>query len=131
MARRLLDTTSLIDFARGLEPSTACLKYLLTSGDEIGVCPITVAELFAGLQPRRHHEWNTLLSDLIFWPISYSASEQAGAWQYAFARQGIQIGLMDALVAAVANEMGASIVTSNGKDFPMGIPILDPRSWTS
>jgi predicted nucleic acid-binding protein len=39
--------------------------------------------------------------------------------------------MMDSLVAAVAHEMGASIVTSNGKHFPMGIPILDPRSWTS
>lgn len=130
MARRLLDTTSLIDFSRGLEPSTACVKHLLVSSDEVGVCPVTVAELFAGLQPRRHHEWNTLLSDLLFWPISYSASVQAGTWQYAFARQGIQIGMMDALVAAVADEMGATIVTSNGKHFPMGIPILDPRIWT-
>jgi predicted nucleic acid-binding protein len=38
--------------------------------------------------------------------------------------------MMDLLVAAVAHEVGATIVTSNGKEFPMGIPILDPRSWT-
>jgi predicted nucleic acid-binding protein len=130
MARRLLDTTSLIDFARGLEPSTACLKHLLASGDEIGVCPVTVAEVFAGLQPHRHQGWSTLLSGLLFWPISYAASVQAGTWQYAFARQGIQISTTDALIAAVADEMGASIVTSNGRHFPMGIPILDPRTWT-
>jgi predicted nucleic acid-binding protein len=130
MARRLLDTTALVDFARGLEPSTACLKHLLRSGDEIGVCPVTVAEVFAGLQPHRHQDWNTLLSALLFWPISYSASVQAGTWKYAFARQGVQIGLMDALVAAVADEVGATIVTSNGRHFPMGIPILDPRTWT-
>lgn len=129
MARRLLDTTSLIDFARGLEPSTTCLKQLLTSGDEIGVCPVTVGELFAGLQPHRHQDWNTLLSALVFWPISYSASVQAGMWKYTFARQGIQISMTDALVAAVADDVGATIVTSNGRHFPMGIPILDPRTW--
>lgn len=130
MARRLLDTTGLIDFARGLEPSTACLKHLLTSGDEIGVCPVTVAELFSGLQPHRHRQLVTLLSGLLFWPISYSASVQAGTWRYAFARQGIQIGMMDALVAAVADEMRATIVTSNGRHFPMGLPLLDPRTWS-
>lgn len=130
MTRRLLDTTALVDFARGLEPSTAFLKQLLASGDEIGVCPVTVAEFFAGLQPHRHHDWSALLSALRFWPISYAASVQAGTWRYAFARQGIQIGSMDALVAAVAIEMGATIVTSNGRHFPMGIPILDPRAWT-
>jgi tRNA(fMet)-specific endonuclease VapC len=130
MARRLLDTTPLIDFARGLEPSTECLKQLLASGDEIGVCPVTVAELFAGLQPHRHHDWHTLLSTLLFWPISYTASVQAGTWRYAFARQGIQISVTDSLVAAVADEVGATIVTSNARHFPMGIPILDPRTWT-
>jgi hypothetical protein len=26
--------------------------------------------------------------------------------------------------------LGATIVTSNGRHFPMGIPILDPRTWT-
>ena len=129
MARRLLDTTSLIDFARGLEPSTTCFNHLLASGDEIGVCPVTVAEVFAGLQPHRHQDWNTLLSGLLYWPISYAASVQAGIWRYAFARQGIQIGLMDALLAAVADEMGATIVTSTGRYFPTGLPILDPRTW--
>jgi tRNA(fMet)-specific endonuclease VapC len=130
MVRRLLDTTSLVDFARGLEPSTACFHQLLASGDEIGVCPVTVAELFAGLQPHRHQDWNTLLSALLFWPISYAASVQAGTWRYAFARQGIQVSMTDALIAAVADELGATIVTSNTRHFPMGIPILDPRTWS-
>jgi len=130
MARRLLDTTSLIDFSKGFEPSTACISQLLASGDEVGVCPVTVAELYAGLRPKDRPQWDTLLSRLLFWPITYAASVQAGTWRYAFARQGIQVAMMDSLVAAVADEVGATIVTSNGKDFPMSISILDPRSWT-
>jgi predicted nucleic acid-binding protein len=38
--------------------------------------------------------------------------------------------MMDALIAAVAAEVGASIVTSNGRHFPMGLPLLNPRTWT-
>jgi tRNA(fMet)-specific endonuclease VapC len=129
MARQLLDTTSLIDFSKGFEPSTSCVKHMLSSGDEVGVCPVVVAEIFAGLPPQRHQDWHAFLVALLFWPISYSASVQAGQWRYAFARRGIQVAMMDSLVAAVADEMGATVVTSNTKDYPMGVPLFDPRTW--
>jgi predicted nucleic acid-binding protein len=125
-----MDTTSLIDFSKGFEPSRACVSQMLASSDQVGICPITIAELYAGLRPHDHPQWDALLSRLLFWPISYAASVQAGTWRYAFARQGIQIAMMDSLVAAVAHEVGATIVTSNVKDYPMGLPILDPRTWT-
>ena len=47
-----------------------------------------------------------------------------------FARQGVQLAMTDSLVAAVANDVGATIVTTNIKDFPMGLPLLNPRTWT-
>jgi predicted nucleic acid-binding protein len=130
MARQLLDTTSLINFSKGFEASTSCIKHILASGDEVGVCPVIVAEIFAGLPPQRHQDWDTFLSTLLFWPISYAASVQAGQWRYAFARRGIQVAMMDSLVAAVAHEIGATIVTSNVKDYPMGLPLFDPRTWS-
>jgi predicted nucleic acid-binding protein len=130
MARQLLDTTSLIDFSKGYEPSMACIRQLIAIGDEVGVCPVVVAEFYAGLPPDQHRLWDTLLSAFQFWPISYAASVQAGSWRYAFARQGIQIAMMDSLVAAVASEVGATVVTTNVKDFPMGLPLLNPRTWS-
>src|SRR5438874_13683406 len=117
MARQLLDTTSLIDFSKGFEPSTSCIRHMLASGDEVGVCPVIVAEIFAGPAPHRHQEWDALLSGLLYWPISYAASVQAGQWRYAFARRGIQVAMMDSLIAAVAHEIGATFVTSNLKAY--------------
>jgi predicted nucleic acid-binding protein len=131
MARQLLDTTALIDFSKGFEPSTACIQQMLATGDEVGVCPVTVAEVYSGLHANRYQDWDSFLSALLFWPISYSASIQAGRWRYALARQGIQVAMMDVLLAAVAQEVGATIVTSNVKDYPMGVSILDPRTWGS
>ena len=130
MARQLLDTTSLIDYSKGFEPSMAYIKHLLASGDEVGVCPVVVAEFYAGLPPDRHQEWDSFLSSLRFWPISYAASVQAGTWRYAFARRGVQLAMTDSLVAAVANEVGGTVVTTNGRDFPMGVPLLNPRTWS-
>jgi predicted nucleic acid-binding protein len=129
MARQLLDTTSLIDFSKGFEPTTSYIKHLIASGDEVGICPVIVAEIFAGLPPQKHQDWDEFFKALLFWPISYAASEQAGRWRYMFARRGIQIAMMDSLVAAVADEVGATIVTSNIKDFPMGVPLFNPRTW--
>jgi tRNA(fMet)-specific endonuclease VapC len=103
---------------------------MLVSGDEVGMCSVIVAEIFAGLPPHRHQNWSTFLSALLFWPISFAASRQAGEWRYAFARRGIQVAMMDSLIAAVADEVGATIVTSNTKDFPMGVPLFDPRTWS-
>src|SRR3954453_16406418 len=110
MARLLLDTTSVIDFSKGFEPSMSYINPVLSSSDDVGVCPVTVAEIYAGLPPQRHRDWETFLSGLLFWPISFAASMQAGQWRYAFGRRGIQVAMMDSLVAAVAHEVGATVV---------------------
>jgi hypothetical protein len=49
----------------------------------------------------------------------------AGQWRYDFARQGVTLHIADALIAAVAMEEEASLITANLKDFPMsGLQVL-------
>ena len=127
MARYLLDTTAIVDFSKGFQPTTSRIRHLLAAGEDLRVCPITVTEFYAGLAPAFRPDWDEFFAALTFWPISYGASVQAGTWRYAFARQGVQLTTADTLVAAVAQEASAVVLTSNARDYPMGIALVDPR----
>jgi hypothetical protein len=50
---------------------------------------------------------------LRFFATSPGAAKQAGLWRYAFARQGVQLATTDCLIAAIAHERGAALVTGN------------------
>jgi predicted nucleic acid-binding protein len=119
MARYLVDTATLIDFAKGFEPARSELLRLIAAGDEVGVCGVNVAEFFAGLAPEDRAVWDEFFGALPLWPITYAAARQAGLWRYAFSRQGVQLTTADTLIGAVALEQQATVLTRNVRDFPM------------
>jgi tRNA(fMet)-specific endonuclease VapC len=126
MSRYLLDTTALIDFSKGYEPAFSLVHRFIENGDEVGVSPINVAEFYSGLAATQWEVWDEFFEPLILWPISLSAAKQAGKFRYDFARAGITLSTTDTLVAAVAHEHRATIVTSNVKDYPMSEVTLLP-----
>jgi hypothetical protein len=117
--RLLLDTTVLIDAARGTEPARSWLQDELWRPNVIGVCPVNITEFFAGLRPDERLRWDAFVGELAYWGITRRIAVQAGVYQFDYARRGHQIQLGDALVAATAVVVGAIIVTDNVKDFPM------------
>lgn len=120
MTRYLLDTNVLIDFSKGIEAVTERLLAWIDSTDIVAVCAISVAEFSAGLTPDQAALIAPFLASLTYWDISQQAASRAGQDRYRFARAGVTITIMDALLAAVAREHAATLVTSNLKDFPMG-----------
>jgi len=128
MTLHLLDTTAIIDLSKGVQPTTDFLKGLLASSEDVGICPISIAEFYAGLTADQHARWDAFLGTLTFCPISFDASLQAGKWRGSFRSRGIQLTTTDTLVAAVADELGAIVMTSNTKHFPMPVRLLDPRA---
>jgi predicted nucleic acid-binding protein len=120
----LLDTNALIDFSKQWEPRYSRILALIEAED-VGVCPINVAEFYAGLAPAMMPVWDTFFARLAYWPISREAAARAGQWRYAFARRGQPLSTTDTLIAAVALEQGAVVVTSNVRDYPMeGVELL-------
>jgi tRNA(fMet)-specific endonuclease VapC len=119
MTRYLLDTSALIDFSKDREPARTRILAMIDQGDEVGVCAINVAEFYAGLPPEARSVWDEFFAALTYWPISRQAAMQAGQYRYAFARRGQTLTTTDALVAAVAQEHDAVVVTNNAKDYPM------------
>lgn len=126
MIRYLLDTTALIDFSKGFPPATSRIKTLLNQGDDLGVCAINITEFYAGLPPGQEPVIDAFLDALSFWPITRAAAIQAGIWRHVYARKGQTLATTDTLIAAVAHEFGAVVLTDNIKHYPM--PEAEVRS---
>lgn len=128
MTRYLLDTDVLVGFSKGIQPVISQLLAWIDSTDTVAVCAIPLAEFSSGLTQQQAAQVEPFLSSLTYWDISRRAALRAGQDRCAFARTGRTMTTTDALLAAVARENGATLVTSNLKDFPMrDVPLLSPR----
>lgn len=126
MTAFLLDTTVLIAFAKHWEPAYSQVLAWVDARETLAVCAISVAEFYAGLSASESETWNDFVSALTYWPITREAAMQAGHDRYRFARQGRAIAITDALIAAVARERHAVLVTNNVNDFPTDDLVLLP-----
>ncbi len=119
MERYLLDTTVLIDFSKRREPIVASVFSLIAAGYDLGLCAITVTEFVTGLSPARRPYWSESIETLSYWDITKAAALHAAKYRYTFARQGRTLTTADALIAAVAWEQNATLLTANLRHFPM------------
>ena len=125
--RFLVDTTVLIDASRHREPALSWLQDAIQRLDEVGVCAVIVAEFFAGLRPDERSRWETFIDALTYWDTTRDMAQQAGIYRYHYARRGRAINTADAIIAATAVSVGATLVTDNVRDFPMlGLELVQP-----
>jgi predicted nucleic acid-binding protein len=117
--RYIVDTDVLIDLSRAVEPVSSVVRALVVARQEVAICVVQIAEFFAGVPPLERALQGAFLRAFAYWDVSRRAAIQAGAYRYDFARLGIQLKTPDALIAAVAREHSAVIVTRNARDFPM------------
>ncbi len=126
--RFLLDTTALIDFAKGFEPAHSKILGMLDRGDQLAICCVSAAEFFTGLLPEERKTWRQFFAVLPYWDIRPEAAAQAGIWRYAFSRTGVQLSTTDALIAATAWQQDAILMTNNTKHYPMAeIQLMSAR----
>ncbi|MGI8969696.1 MAG: PIN domain-containing protein [Dehalococcoidia bacterium] len=118
MTRYLLDSASVIDYLKGTAPSVSLIQSLNRQGNVPCTCDIVIAEVYAGLYPEDQAQAEVLLSSLEFLPTSPEAAAQAGKWKYTFARQGQTLAITDCLIAAVALDHEAQVLTGNIRDYP-------------
>ena len=115
--RYLLDTTLIVDHAHGYGPAMALLHRLYEDGAELFTCDVVVCEALSGGSDEHLAVVSRLLA-----PLDYVATDPAGARQAGEARlgrhrSGGKLGLGDALIAAAARSLDATIVTRNRPDF--------------
>jgi predicted nucleic acid-binding protein len=124
--RYLLDTTVIIDHANGYEPAMALLHRLYEEGAELFICDVVVCEALSGGTDEHRAVITRLLAPLDYVATDPDAARAAGQARLARHRIGGRLGLGDALIAAVANELEATIVTRNRPDFArQGASVLD------
>ncbi|MDP9364430.1 MAG: type II toxin-antitoxin system VapC family toxin [Chloroflexota bacterium] len=125
VSRYLLDTTVLIDVSKEAQPISTQVDALLRGPDIVGVCAVNVVEFFSGLAEDERLLWRSFIDQLVYWEITAAAAFQAGILRYALARRGRQLSTQDALIAATAIDVGATLITSNVKDFDLpGLALL-------
>jgi predicted nucleic acid-binding protein len=119
MARYLIDTSTLIDYSKSIEPVRTRFLDMVAGGDVLGICPIQLTEFYGGLSLPERQEFESFISGLRYWDISPVAAIRASIYRYDFARKGFTISVNDAITAAVAWDEQATVITDNAKHFPM------------
>ena len=127
MARVLLDTTVAIDVLKGRPRTTERFLALESRGDVPHVCAVTVEEVSAWLRPNERERASEMFEGLPTAPLGMAEGRLAGSWRQRYRRSGRTLSQADALIAAAAVGIGASLATGNPKDFP--IDGLEVEHW--
>ena len=123
--RYLLDTTVIIDHAHGYEPAMRLLHRLYEDGADLFTCEVVVCEALSGGTDEHRQVISRLLDPLDYVATDPTAARAAGAARLERHRSGGKLSLGDALIAAVARGMDATIVTRNRPDFErQGVSVL-------
>jgi len=115
--RYLLDTTLIVDHAHGYEPAMRLLQRLYEQGAELFTCDVVVCEALSGGSDEHLAVVSRLLEPLDYVATDPAAARLAGDARLGRHRSGGKLGLGDALIAAVAAGLDATIVTRNRPDF--------------
>ncbi len=112
----LLDTDTVIDCILGTNKTLERILELIVRDDELALCSVTVAELYSGLSEKRRAKWESWLLSLSYWHIGYDVAAQAGLYRKTASDGGRTLATTDSLLAALARDKDAVLLTSNIKD---------------
>lgn len=119
MAPFVLDTSFLIDHLRGEPPAVDRLRAIYESGDDPLITEIVAAEIWSGWRAADEAAIDALLRFLEFVQPGPEAARLAGTWRAQARAAGRTLGLMDALIAATAHHLDATVLTRNVRDFAL------------
>ena len=91
----------------------------LTDDAEAYISAITRLEIVRGMQEHERRETFDLLDSLETIPMTREIADLAGELIRSWRVKGVILGDADALVAASALHVGAPLVTTNARHFPM------------
>jgi tRNA(fMet)-specific endonuclease VapC len=133
----LLDTTVWIDLLRTNSPAIRG-QLVAHSGHTIGLSIITMCELQYGiehyaarhphLREREQHLLSMMVAPFDIFPLDQRVVDAYGRVRAALAKARMPIGALDTFIAAQALSLGATLVTSNTKEF-LRVPGLDVEDW--
>lgn len=117
--RYLLDTTFAIDYLRGADAAVARIARMFEDGDDPYVNDVVLCELAVGARSATEPAFLAFVRAVSFAQPGPDAALQAGVWRREARKSGRTLNLADALIAATAGALGASILTRNLRDFAL------------
>jgi predicted nucleic acid-binding protein len=124
--RYLLDSTLLIDHANGDAGAATMLRRLYEEPSDLYTCDVVSCEALSGGDPDDVRHIETLLDALDYVATTPTAARDAGEARRSRRAAGGRRALGDALIAAIARDLDATIVTRNRPDFiRQGVPVLE------
>lgn len=123
--RYLLDSTLLIDHANRDEAAAATLARFFEEGHELYTCDIVTTEVLSYDDPDDLRHLEMLLDALEYVATTPTAARWAAASRRSRHRAGGLRALGDAIIAGVAVDLDATVVTRNADDFVrQGVPVF-------
>jgi predicted nucleic acid-binding protein len=121
----LLDTTVLIDHAKGRRDGVDVLGRLFAETGALFTCDVVSSEAVSGGLTEERDVIIRLLDALEYVAIDPEAARWSGDRRRELRAAGRRAPLADALIAATAWRLDATIVTRNAADFEhLGVPVL-------
>lgn len=125
MLAYVLDSTILIDYARGRHDAASVVATLFGETGQLYTCDVITAEALSGGGGLERYWIGRLLDALEYIAIDPGGARWAGESRRLLGVQGRRSPAADALIAAVAWRMDATVVTRNPADFELyGVPVL-------
>jgi len=122
----VLDTSVLIDHLRGDTRAHRLVTALDGQGDTLSASVLTRVELLAGMRAAERAKTRRLMEAVDWLEVDDDLGERAGALAARFLRSHPGIELVDYVIAATAERLGAELLTRNRKHFPMFPELRDP-----
>jgi predicted nucleic acid-binding protein len=118
MPAYLLDTGILIRHLRN-RPGYRELVQRLNQGGDLCISAFTRVEVLRGMRDHERERTFTLLDSFFTQVIDRDTADRAGEWLRTWQARGVILGGPDAVIAASALQVGAALVTTNARHFPM------------
>ena len=112
-----LDSTFAIDYLRAHVAALGRLERLFASGDAVYINEVVVCELATGARPTDERGVAAFIRAMEFVQPAPEVALLAGRWRGEARRRGFTISVPDALIAATADSLGATLITRNVRDF--------------
>ena len=117
--RYVLDSTFLIDHLRSDAAALARLERMYIEGDDPIVTAVTTTEVWAGRKVEGDPAIEAFLRYFEYIHAGPSTARLAGEWRAKAREIGLTLKAPDAIIAATAFDLGATVLTRNVRDFEL------------
>ena len=116
---KLLDTSVAIDHLRGAQPAVDLLRRLVEAEEPVISSEVVRFELLAGVREKEIDPLEKFFSVFTWVPVDEGISRTAGELARTHRRAYSGIDDADYLIAATALVLGADLLSTNVRHFPM------------